>query len=206
MQLRSKRLGSVLTKFLWADIVLTSILMINLVIAQVVGVGDSFINYDAIVALLLGVNLLIYTVIYLVWLHKVHNDLREMDSSYPITPGGALARVLIPFYNLYGLWNVYSTMSTHFKESASSHEAGKKLAIYTPIYYFLYLITGFMNSYINWQADYDPFSPIWVLAYIGDAALVISYILIIKVVTTGLINLSHHHSKSEEEDQASSSF
>ncbi|MCA0987330.1 hypothetical protein [Guptibacillus algicola] len=206
MKLRSNRLGSVLTKFLWADIVLTSILMINVFIAQVVGVGDSFINYDAVVALVLGVNVLIYTIIYLVWLHKVHNDLREMDSSYPITPGGALARVMVPFYNLYGLWNVYATMATHFKESASSHEAGKKLAIYTPIYYFLYLITGFMNSYISFQSDYDPFSFIWLLTYIGDAALVISYILIIKVVTTGLMNLSEQYMKSDNEDQASSSF
>ncbi len=190
-----------LTKFLWADIGLTTVLLINIFIAQVVEVSETFVNYDAIVALLLGLNFFVCIVIYLVWLYKVHNDLREMNSSYPITPGGALRRVMIPFYNLYGLWNVYSTMATYFKESGSTHEAGKKLAIYTPIYYFLYIVTSSINSFLNMQSDYNPYSFIWVVTFVGDAVLVISYILIIKVVISGVVKLSEQYWKSEEEDR-----
>ncbi|WP_270181178.1 hypothetical protein [Alkalihalobacillus sp. CinArs1] len=204
MNLRSKKLGSVLTKFLWVDIVLSTILLINIFIVRTIGVSESFLYYDSAVTVILSINFLTCIVLYLVWLYKVHNDLREMNASYPITPGGALARVMIPIYNLYGLWNVYATMAKYFKESSPAFEAGKKLAIYTPIYYFLYVITSVINSSLNMQSDYDPFTFIWVVSYIGDAVLVFMFILIVKVVTTALMNLSEEHSNQDEEENAHS--
>ncbi len=201
MELRSKWLGSGLKKFLWADIGLTALLMINIIIVRFVGAGEAFLIYDVSVSLVTGLNVIIYSIIYLFWLYKVHNDLQDLEKSYPIKPGGALARVLIPFYNLYGLWNVYSTMSDHFRENSIVSKNGTRLAKYLPIYYILYLVTTIVNSYLMGQSAEESFSTFWFISYLGDVALIVMYILIINTVSTGLSKLSEHELDSDEEDR-----
>ncbi|MCP3027088.1 hypothetical protein [Halobacillus sp. A5] len=202
MKLRSKRLGNILKKFLWADIGLTLLLLINIIIVRLVGAGEALLSYDSIVSVVVGLNVVIYTILYLFWLYKVHKDLQELDEFYPITPGGAMARVLIPFYNLYGLWNVYSTMADYFKKNSSIHATGSRLALYIPIYYILMLATNGMNSYLTRQLAEEPYSNWWFISYIGNSALVVLYILIIKAVSTGLLRLTEHELNSGEEDRA----
>ncbi|SIS63574.1 hypothetical protein [Salimicrobium flavidum] len=200
MNLKSKKIGNVLTKFLWVNLGLIAILIVNIVIGSVVGLGEAFLAYDGVVALVLGANVLIYTVIYLFWLHKVHGDLRELDETYPITPGGALARVLIPFYNIYGLWNIYSTMAGYFKKNTQEQDIGQKLAYYTPIYYILYFGTTLFNYTLENSSPESTFSFVWFISYVGDAALVVMFILIIKAVSTGLTRLSEQEMDSSREE------
>ncbi|MCP3032301.1 hypothetical protein LF817_13215 [Halobacillus sp. A1] len=202
MELRSKRLGNVLTKFLWADIGLTILLMVNIVIVRVAGAGEAFLTYDIIVSVVVSVNVVIYTIMYLFWLFKVHKDLQALDEFYPITPGGAIARVLIPIYNIYGLWNVYSTMADYFKKNSSVHTIGSRLALYIPIYYFLMIATTVLSSYLSRQSTLESFSALWFTLYLGDGALVVMYILIIKAVSIGLLRLSEHDLNSGEADSA----
>ncbi|TYR74575.1 hypothetical protein FZC79_13955 [Rossellomorea vietnamensis] len=194
-----KPAGKVLKGFLWADIGLTVLLMINVLIIGFIGAGEAFLNYDVVVSLVLTTIVIIYTIIYLVWLYRVHNYLQEMDPSYPITPGGALARVMIPLYNLYGVWNVYSTMANHFKKKPSISEIGMRLSKYVPIYYVLFLTTAILNSYLSRQPIEEFYSSLWFIAYSADIALVIMYIMIIKIVSAGLIRFS-----AEKNDSGSS--
>ncbi|QAS51525.1 hypothetical protein [Halobacillus litoralis] len=200
MKLRSMLLGKVLMKFLWVDIGLTALLMINIIIARFGESGGTFLTYDLTVSLLISLNVVIYHVIYLFWLFKVHIDLQELDDTYPITPGGALARVLIPIYNLYGLWNVYSTMANHLKKISYLNELGMKLAIYIPFYYTLHLVMRGVNSFILRKSAEESFSNLWFISYIGDVALVVMYILIIKAVSTGLFGLSEHFDSNYDDE------
>ncbi|MGD7023732.1 hypothetical protein ACQCVK_14115 [Rossellomorea vietnamensis] len=185
-----KPAGKVLQGFLWADIGLTVLLMINVLILGFIEAGDAFMNYDLIVSLVLSLIVMIYTIIYLVWLYRVHNYLQYLDSSYPITPGGALARVMIPLYNLYGIWNVYSTMANHFKKKPSIREFGVRLARFVPVYYLLFLTTAILNSYLSRQPVEEFYNSLWFISYTADIALVIMYIMIIKIVSAGLIRFS----------------
>ncbi|MGF2614722.1 hypothetical protein FZC84_17730 [Rossellomorea vietnamensis] len=185
-----KPAGRVLKGFLWVDIGLTVLLMINLLVIGFTEPGEAFLNYDLIVSLALAIIVIIYTIIYLVWLYRVHNYLQYVDSSYPITPGGALARVMIPIYNLYGIWNVYSTMAKHFKKKPSIREIGVRLARYVPVYYLLFLTTAIFNSYLSRQPIEEFNTSLWFISYTADIALVIIYIMIIKIVTAGLLNFS----------------
>ncbi|MGD6966287.1 hypothetical protein ACQCVP_07660 [Rossellomorea vietnamensis] len=185
-----KPAGKVLQGFLWADIGLTVLLMINVLILGFIEAGDAFMNYDLIVSLVLSLIVMIYTIIYLVWLYRVHTYLQYLDSSYPITPGGALARVMIPLYNLYGIWNVYSTMANHFKKKPSIREIGVRLARFVPVYYLLFLTTAILNSYLSRQPVEEFYNSLWFISYTADIALVIMYIMIIKIVSAGLIRFS----------------
>jgi hypothetical protein len=55
--------------------------------------------------------LIISFVVFLVWIFRVHEDLGRLFPGYEISPHGALARVAIPFYNLYGIADVFLDIS-----------------------------------------------------------------------------------------------
>ncbi|WP_079477614.1 hypothetical protein [Halobacillus salinus] len=197
MELRSKQLGSVLKKFLWLDIGLTVLLAINIIIVPFVGMEEGFLSYDSILSIILSIVVFTYSIIFLFWIYKVHKDLQDLYNAYPTTPGGALAKVLIPFYNLYGLWDIYARMATLFKQKSSTEDAGNRLAAYVPFYYVLYFATTVFNAYLAGQALEETFTTTWLISYIADTALVVMYLLIIKVVSTGLTRLSEQEKEDE---------
>src|SRR5699024_749205 len=61
------------------------------------------------------------------------------------SPGGSLARILIPFYNIYGYWSVFSTMADYFKEQSNIKNIGNRLALMIPFFYILLLGTQLLN-------------------------------------------------------------
>jgi hypothetical protein len=60
---------------------------------------------------------LITIAIFLVWMYCLHSDLNQLLKGYPITPRGALARLVIPFYNLWGIWNTFATLGDRLKSA-----------------------------------------------------------------------------------------
>jgi hypothetical protein len=71
----------------------------------------------SLLAMVQLIPLLVACALFLVWLHRVHRDLAEIVLGYPISPGGAVARVSIPLYNLWGNWQVFNTISDQFLPS-----------------------------------------------------------------------------------------
>lgn len=190
MELKSNSVAKVLKIFLWISVISNVIVLGNVIVASIIEVGSSFARFDQFISILLAGVTLISTIIYLIWLYKIHKDLKNMDSQYPITPGGALRRVMIPFYNIYGLWNVYSTMSKEFKKDQSTFRIGKYLGIYVPIYYSLIFITSWFNSYIAGIPVMEVPTIIWFSSYLGDLVLTIIYILMLKIIINALVILS----------------
>lgn len=188
MNLKSRSLGNVLYNFLWIDLGLTGLLLLNTIITSAIGTGETFVNYDTTITLVWGLINLIYGILFLIWIFKVHRDLQEMDPTYSIKPGGAIARVLIPFYNIYGLWNLYSTMAHYFKASIPKSGIGTKLAKYLPFFYILLWGTSIMNNLV--LDEDDAFNLLWTVSYVGDGALTVMYILLVNVITAGLWKLS----------------
>lgn len=54
--------------------------------------------------------------LFIAWILLAHRDLNRVFTDYPISPGSALARILVPIYNIWGFWNVFSTMATYLSE------------------------------------------------------------------------------------------
>lgn len=61
---------------------------------------------------------LVLLIVFIVWILDLHRDLVYLFPDYPITPGWAVARLLIPIYNLWGTWNVFVTMVRTFQEDS----------------------------------------------------------------------------------------
>ncbi|MEO1375229.1 MAG: hypothetical protein AAFW70_13100 [Cyanobacteria bacterium J06635_10] len=53
------------------------------------------------------------SIIFAIWIYRIHVDLKNLFPDYPITPGGALVRIMIPFYNI--IW-VFSSMTSTFTD------------------------------------------------------------------------------------------
>ncbi|MCA0970882.1 DUF4328 domain-containing protein [Halobacillus litoralis] len=183
---------------LWSDIGFTCLLMINVIILSIiVAPGEAFVTYEGVIGLVITLVILTYSILFLVWIYRVHKDLQSLDSSYRISPGRALAQILIPIYNLYGLWNVYSTMADYFKEDEPTYEEGRKVGKVIPYYYSLFFITTIVN---NSLLVGDSELVVWFLSYIGDIALLVTYILIIKSVSKGLSNLVEHQAEVQGDE------
>lgn len=61
----------------------------------------------------------IVIVLYLVWIYRVHMDLRQFFPDFPRSPGGAIAATLIPFYSIYGVPSTYFKIGDHFLQARS---------------------------------------------------------------------------------------
>jgi hypothetical protein len=71
-----------------------------------------------------------------VWLFRAHRDLAGLYPGYEITPGQALARTLIPLYNVWGIWSVVATLSRRLKRgSDGSRRLGKSLFMWLVLTY-----------------------------------------------------------------------
>ena len=90
-----------------------------------------FISASTVVFLIL---LLIF---YLIWLSHFHGGLQQLDLSYPISPRGAVARFLIPGYNLWGVWNVHSTYAERLSANSDTEKRsfGRRIRTLLPFYY-----------------------------------------------------------------------
>ncbi|HEY9901400.1 MAG TPA: hypothetical protein V6D43_03055 [Candidatus Sericytochromatia bacterium] len=49
----------------------------------------------------------------LVWIYRLHKDLRQCYGSYPIDARGALERCIFPGFNIWGIWNTLMTIARY---------------------------------------------------------------------------------------------
>ncbi|MDI9634271.1 hypothetical protein QM565_00445 [Geitlerinema splendidum] len=62
----------------------------------------------------LGFNLIILIAL-LTWIYRLHQDLLQCYSNYPIHPQDALYRFILPGYNIWGIWNTLISISRYFQ-------------------------------------------------------------------------------------------
>ncbi len=114
-RLRSRNSATLLTILLW---VLLLVGLLGILVLMIEGFFPSLFRLTFLAETLrasLDFFLFLFTaLIFLVWMYQVHSDLPEIFGSYPISPGGALARLAIPLYNIWGIWNVFITLASEF--------------------------------------------------------------------------------------------
>ncbi|MFC1834515.1 hypothetical protein ACFL2Q_07250 [Thermodesulfobacteriota bacterium] len=65
--------------------------------------------------------MLVEIIFFIIWAYKVAEDMPRFAYEFPITPGGALARILIPFYNLWGIGNLFNTIGKQIEQWGIHH-------------------------------------------------------------------------------------
>jgi ribosomal protein S27E len=145
--LTSEGLGSFVTILLWVGVVVSLVEALGVLAAFGTGEGESALtkfgrfaqqsspsNWTALTSgtqLLIGLVLLfglVSLVIDLVWMYRVHRDLDKLYPGYKISPGQAVARLLIPVYNFWGIWSVFATLSGKLRQEVGKvREQGSTL-------------------------------------------------------------------------------
>lgn len=69
----------------------------------------------AITSIIGFINLIVMVIFAIIWIYRTHKDLETLFPDYPITPKESLKMMLIPFYNLWGLWNMAKSAFDIFK-------------------------------------------------------------------------------------------
>jgi hypothetical protein len=196
MELRSKKTGGVLETLLWASIVVSAITFI--MTALYVWNYELYFSLemiDTFSSLFFMFTYILTGITYIIWIFKVHKDLQQLDPNYPVSPGGAMLRIWVPFYSLfYGLWNIYSSMYRFFIEYKETKTLGLMLIKYVPFYYGLFLITSILDRIFSNEERAmaffkDTYEAFLILSYALDAVLLIIYLQMVKLVTKALYTL-----------------
>lgn len=176
----SRKIGKVLSVFLGLTIILNVVALINVYfyiyqdsIFQNIMVFDQVIGF-----VLFGLNIILM-ILYSTWIYKVHSDLNKISLHYPISPIRAILRIGIPFYNIWGTWNVYSTLADHFETKDVTKPLAKKIDFYLPLFYITFFFLWTSNELLN----YKPADIVWIFAYTVHLLLTITYLIIVRTIT-----------------------
>lgn len=100
--------------------------------------------------------LVLLCIFYCIWLYQFHVDLRKIDSTYGISPGGAIACFFIPFYNLWGIWHLHNTYCRLLQSKGDLlKERGRRLKVIVIILYILFLFSNIPGTVASILDNYS---------------------------------------------------
>lgn len=152
---------------------------------------DFILTIDILVGVFTMISAIIMTILFLGWIFLVHKEYNEISANYPITPGGVLCRILIPFYNIVGLWTVYSNMSRfliHLDASTVRHAV--RIRTFIPFYYFSHMIYSFLNRRLLMDEEYSSSLLLWTTGF--EVLVSLFYLVMFVAVTSGLKAVREH--------------
>ena len=199
--LKSKGIGQKLITLLWVGLALSAVSLAF----SLLEVSASSIYYanleliDGLVALFILPITLVIIILFLIWMYRLHFDLSNIFPGYPISPGGALARLIIPIYNIWGIWNTFATIAEHFKREAEPGvtHAGESLRFWLPLFYIAIIasnITGRLA--LRGTFSSGDVAPILFLAQaISDVFLSVVWLQMARIIFSGTNNLDKRKSE-----------
>jgi hypothetical protein len=124
MQLKSEMMSNILKILLWPLVALTVTELLSTIIftIDVTFYMNHVYSFNSFVNLLSFALYYIIIVVYLIWIYRVHMDLKQLFIYYPRSPGSALACMIVPFYSFYGVPSTYRIIGGHFLHQAKGIE------------------------------------------------------------------------------------
>jgi hypothetical protein len=85
--------------------------------------------------------------------------LRTIFNGYPIKPWGAVARFIIPFYSLWGIWNIFATLANRLKSQGGELVSfGTSLRRWLPWFYLLLISSTLLKQIYRFQVKTEDLS------------------------------------------------
>jgi hypothetical protein len=161
--LKSDTPGTVLLVVLYLGLGLAATALLCSIVQLVAPDVYSSIEIFAAINTLIELPMLaIAAILFLVWMYQVHVDLKLLFKTYPVGKWEALAGLAIPIYNLYGTWNVFSTLADKLKlQGGKLAEEGAALRFWLPVLYVVTIGSRFLDRMatmperLNVQADFS---------------------------------------------------
>ncbi|WP_407883352.1 hypothetical protein [Scytonema sp. NUACC26] len=163
-------------------------LMFSIVELTVPAIYQLLVTLDGLQAMVAFLVILSSSLTFLVWLHRFHADLKEVFPEYPITPWGAIARFVIPFYSLWGIWKTLSTFADRLlPEGGDLTSLSHQLRSCIPFLYAFTIISNTLGRIILSSNSREPVSP-WLsfLASTVEVGLVLTLLQLTKIMQSAL--------------------
>jgi len=198
--LKSNGVGQKLITILWIELALLGLsLILSLLEVSVPSIYyDNFELIHGLIILLMAPIVLIGAILFLIWMYRLHFDLSNAFLDYPISPLGSLARLIIPIYNIWGIWDTFATIANHFKKETAMTivNAGISLRSWLPFLYIAIVISKIMSK-ISFRAatcgdcDAASFLPILLLAEVISSIFVcVVYLQMTGAIFSGMNDLT----------------
>lgn len=189
MKLHSEVLSNVMRIMLT---ILVAVAVLDFIGSLIYAINESFYqdSVHPLFSLISIIKVVLYytmCIVYLVWIYNVHVDLNQLILKYPRTPGGALAAMLIPFYNFYGLPSTFSRMGAQLEERSHTAAIGRKISLLTVPLIILFLFNFVLGRLLRQTSE----SFLFVAASAVSLALSIVYLLLTRYISQGLYQLSN---------------
>ncbi|MEG3978772.1 hypothetical protein QT970_29785 [Microcoleus sp. herbarium8] len=182
--LKSHGVSRLLMQFAWANVSLNIVsLLLTSVKAIAATIEAPLQGLQQILLIVTILVALILFVLFLVWLYRLHVDLKVLFNDYPITPGGAMARFLIPIYSIWGIWNALSTFANRFNQEGG--ELAKFAEYINPLiggFYALTIASNMLNrEFSRMQRQSPEIEPLWLFLLNDVVGLGLSVMLLLMV-------------------------
>lgn len=142
---------------------------------------------DGLVSIVTVIIVLVSLIVFFIWLHRIHADLKNLFNSYPVTPAGAVAKFLIPIYNIWGIFNVLSTFADRFKpEGGDLTSLGEKVRSAIGLLYALTFGSNTIARFVFNEIRKNPDSaslPFW---YLLSGAVDVGLVYVLILVTQAM--------------------
>ena len=165
------------------------------------GIQAAVAIFAGVSAVLMIIALILPIILFCIWIFAFHSDLKIIDASYEIRPGQAIARILIPGYNLWGIWNIHSTYGKWLqsKPAQQTKDSGAIIWKLLPLYYVC-LIIGQVFDRIASRSGISDEIKAW-LGIVGSVITLGYLITWLTLVDTMQGTLSAEKAKEKEQTQ-----
>jgi hypothetical protein len=128
---------------------------------------------------------LITIVLFLVWLHRLHAGLRSLFGTYPISPAGAVARFVLPIYNLWGIGNTCFTLAKRLTYLVNPNRFSQRIRRLTIWLYGLLLLNAGLQGLYFWLLNTGSTAILSLWYYVArDAAVWLLSLIWLRLVRT----------------------
>jgi hypothetical protein len=155
--LKSASIVNILVPALWVRLGFGALSLlfslIQVVIPPLYGLLQPLDGLQSVLAILISISTLIMG---LIWVYKVHQDLPQFYGEYPISPSQSLAQFMIPFYNIWGIWNTLNTLAQRFIGEPITEQFGRAIKAFLPWFYGVAILSNVLNRTILRQEIANP--------------------------------------------------
>ncbi|WP_256760580.1 hypothetical protein [Cohnella sp. WQ 127256] len=130
MKLYSEILSNVLKILLWAMVGLSAVSLVTTIIyaIDIDFYLDYAYSYDGFIDVSSSVLYYIIIVVFLIWIFRVHMDLKELFPFFTRSPGMSLACMMIPGFNIYGIPSTYLRIGDQLQTVTATNKHGKYIS------------------------------------------------------------------------------
>lgn len=205
--LTSKKAGNILVIFLKVGLFLSLFSLLGSTIMTLTpNWYDAYFSSSDDFITLFNILLWILTIlVFFTWLYQVHLDVRKFDPVYPIKPTWSICSFIIPFYSLYGIWNVFSKLAAFFiTDGRNATKEGQQLRAYLPWYYLVFFMFNMINRVIEKMPDVV--NALFILSSFIEALFTLICLQMTRTIISGLEALSHSTPESHGQENTDSTF